>query len=110
MKWNELNHAYKVTGKKEIEKLKWYFDRWFHSEDTIYTAYENPSQEKIDWYEYFSRLAYDNYSIVTGINVITHNTFVFTMGYEFMDNETGEMCFMYITPTYSRYCPICELQ
>lgn len=42
----------------------------------------------------------------SGLKIISHNSQVFTCGFEFPDPETGEMHFMYITPTYNRATPI----
>ena len=47
---------------------------------------------------------------MTGYSVITHNSNFFTVGYEFEDNETGELCFMYITHTKKRYCTLSDLE
>lgn len=109
MKWNQANKAEHMTTLSELKMMKQQFDLWFNSTDTIYTAYNNPSHAKIEAYEYFKEKAYNLYKHVTGFNVISHNTFVFTIGYEFADNETGEINFMYVTPTYSRYCHISDL-
>lgn len=111
MKYNEKNYAYKLTTQKEIEQMKYNFDRWFNSDElNITDAYGRPSQTKIDIFNNLIDEAYDLYQFVTGISVVSHNCFIFTMGYEFMDNETGEMCFMYITPNKKVYCPITDLE
>lgn len=110
MKYNEKNYAYKLTGKKEIENMKWYFNKWFHSDYDITDVYSRPSQTKKDIFHNLIVEANDLYQLVTAPSVITHNCHFFTMGYEFMDNETGEICFMYITPTKKVYCPITELE
>lgn len=35
-----------------------------------------------------------------GLKVISRNTWMFTAGFEFTNPETGELMFMYITPSY----------
>lgn len=110
MKYNEKNQAYRLTGKKEIEQMKHIFDRWFFSEYDITDVYTRPSQSKIDIFHNLIVEANDMFKLVRSPSVISHNAFIFTMGYEFMDNETGEMCFMYITPSKKVYCPITDLE
>ena len=34
------------------------------------------------------------------LRVLAHNSFIFTAGFEFVDEETGVIKFMYITPNY----------
>lgn len=110
MKWDGKNDAFKMTTKSELFWMKWYFDMWLASDETIYTAYQNPSQYKISAYEDLKNQAEHFYPFVTGLSVITHNNFFFTMGYEFENNETGEMCFMYVTHTKKRYCVLTDLE
>lgn len=110
MKWHGENDAYKLTTKSELFWIKWYFDKWLSSDDSIYTAYKNPSQYKMSAYEDLKNQAEHFYPWMTGYSVISHNSNFFTVGYEFEDNETGELCFMYVTHTKKRYCTLSDLE
>ena len=75
----------------------------------IYRAWENSRDYSLDHcfnsystakaraWEYCEKLfhKYDGY----GLKVISHNGWIFTAGFEFADPETGEIKFMYITPS-----------
>ena len=45
---------------------------------------------------------YDGY----GFRIISYNTFMFTVGFKFLDPATEELTFAYITPTYNYCSPI----
>lgn len=110
MKYNDKNHAFEMVTPSEIAKLKWYYNLWLRTEQSITDAYKKPSYDKHDAFVYFRDEAYDYFDWVNNVTVLTHNTFTFTMGYTFEDNDKHETCFMYITPTYKRYCSIAKLR
>ena len=37
------------------------------------------------------------------LRILSHNSFSFTVGFEFPHPETGGLCFAYITPSYDRF-------
>ena len=41
-----------------------------------------------------------------GLKVITHNCMKFTAGFEYMDSDTGEVRFYYITPSFDWDIPV----
>lgn len=38
-----------------------------------------------------------------GLRILSHNSQAFTVGFEYLDSETGEICFAYITKDYDRF-------
>lgn len=38
-----------------------------------------------------------------GLRILSHNSQAFTVGFEYPDSETGEICFAYITKDYDRF-------
>lgn len=64
----------------------------------IYDVYASYSQNKLRAWYYCKDLCakYEGW----GLKVISHNTFIFTAGFYFIDKDTGVLRFMYITPTY----------
>lgn len=67
----------------------------YHS---IYEAYDRPSSNKISAWQYCIDLCNKNNG--RGLKVISRNTYTFTAGFEFDDAATGEVMFMFITPSY----------
>lgn len=65
----------------------------------INQAYANPSYAKIRAFKDCWWMCKQLHG--TGLKVISKNTFVFTAGFEFVNDETGEVMFMYITPNYN---------
>ena len=111
MKYNEKNKALKMTTKGEKRFMYNYWQSYFyHPLGRINDAYKDPSYFKVQAWEYEIARAKKIYSHVMNTQVITRNTFAFSMGYEFTDAETGELCFMYITPSYRRYCTLTDLE
>ena len=65
---------------------------------TLDEAYSSHSYNKDRAWRYCENLQaqYEGW----GLKVISHNTFIFTAGFYFIDKDTGVLRFMYITPTY----------
>lgn len=40
------------------------------------------------------------------IRILSHNSFSFTVGFEFPHPETGVLCFAYITPSYDKWIEV----
>ena len=111
MKYNDKNHAYKMTTKAEKRFMYSYWQSYFyHPLGSIDDAYKDPSYFKVQAWEYEISRAKLKYLHIMNPQVITRNTFQFSMGYEFTDAETGELCFMYITSSYRRYCTLSDLE
>lgn len=73
------------------------YDRYLESEDdALYKAYGKFSKKKIEAWEDCRRLCYEYNG--HDLKIITHNTYVFTAGFVYED-EDGDRMFMYITPT-----------
>ena len=66
----------------------------------LYDCYDRPSEAKQyiydKWYEW-----YRNDPRLTEFGVTSYNTFGFTLGCVFQDDETGERGYIRITPTYN---------
>lgn len=78
---------------------------WKNSRYTdLYSAYGTPSVKKKDAWDYCIRkkLEYNG----SNLKVISRNTYMFTAGFEYVDKETGECMFMFITPNYDISVPI----
>lgn len=94
--------SYKLNGKYFTRDLKGgtepQFTTWDYS--CIWSAYERPSQTKIaiweDWADWF-------YSNNGRCWVDSRNGFVFTISGTVVDQETGELLGVHITPSYN-YC------
>ncbi len=77
--------------------------RWYDSNDyALYQVYGNYSHAKEQAMQYCEEMmhAYNGH----GLSIISHNSMVFTVGFEFYDDETGALMFAYITKDYDRFC------
>ena len=75
------------------------FSRYMRSDcDSIFGAYKNPSRDKRVAWEHCKKLcsAYDGFRL----RVIAKNCHVFSAGFQFVDADSGEHRFMYITRGY----------
>lgn len=66
---------------------------------SLYDAYKNPSREKEKAWEYCRDLCNEKNGY--DLSVIGNNTFAFSAGFRFMDDNNKEH-FVYITPNYDR--------
>lgn len=111
MRYNKSNRANYMNTPSEKRMMYNYWKMYYYNPlGDVEGAYKNPSTFKLEAYEREILRARNIYLAVMNPQVITRNTFVFTMGYEFTDKETGELCFMYITPSYRRYCTLGDLE
>jgi hypothetical protein len=64
----------------------------------LYDVYDSFSQAKSQAWDYCKELCnkYNGYAL----KVVSFNTFMFTAGFEFVDENTGVVMYMHITPNY----------
>lgn len=70
----------------------------------IYEAYDRPSSNKVSAWKYCQNKC-SSYN-GRGLKIISRNTYTFTAGFEFDNPETGELMFMFITPSYDVAVPL----
>lgn len=72
---------------------------WKRSRDySLYDAYGRFSSKKAAAWDYCEDLC--NKHNGRGLKVVSHNTNIFTAGFEYEDPETGVLMFMFISPNY----------
>ena len=72
---------------------------WLDSDKTsLFKAYQNPSNAKLSAWEFCKQRMrrYGGYSL----RVIHNNTWIFTCGFCYRDDDTNQLHFVYITPNY----------
>ena len=75
--------------------------RWRQSNWTeIYDAYDSFSKGKVNAWKYCKNLC-EQYN-GSNLKVISRNCHKFTAGFEYVDKETGEIRFMYISKDYNQ--------
>lgn len=80
---------------------------WRNSRYTdLYSAYGRCSAAKRNAWEYCEDLCAKKNG--TGLKVISRNCYRFTAGFEFPHPDTGELMFMYISPTYDQEVAITD--
>lgn len=75
------------------------FARYVRSDyDSLFKAYEKPSKDKRKAWEHCKNLcdAFDGYRL----KVITKNCHMFTAGFQYIDVDSGEERFYFITKSY----------
>lgn len=87
----DLGGAYQRYNMSDDMQLRDVYGRWSDKKERAY----NYCRELM--------LKYDG----NGFRIISANTFMFTVGFEFPHPETGEPMFAYITPDYNR-CAVIE--
>lgn len=68
----------------------------------IWDAYEKPSYAKEKAWHYCRELCADMGGF--DLLILSRNTFQFSAVFKFTDDETGELCYAYITRDYDRFC------
>lgn len=74
--------------------------------DSIYSAYQNPSEAKREVWENCKRLCYKQHG--KNLKVISKNCQFFSAGFEFTDAVTGMKKFMRITPSHNTAVEIAQ--
>lgn len=82
----DLDGAYQRYNMSDDMQLRDVYGRW--------------SDKKERAYNYCRELMYKYNG--NGFRIISANTFMFTVGFEFPHPNTGELMFAYITPDYNR--------
>ena len=91
-----------VTRKSEVEEMLFHYRQWqLTSTKYLWDVYGKFSQKKVRAYEYCEELMHRYGG--RGLRILSHNTYMFTVGFECCHPETGEACFAYITPSHDRY-------
>ena len=91
-----------AKGKAETTLLLDAYRRWQKSTDTeLHHVYGKASSAKHDAMRRCRQLMYDLNG--RGLKIISHNCDTFTVGFEYPDEETGELNFAFITKAYDRF-------
>lgn len=72
--------------------------------NSLYDVYTTPSRTKVSIYEMWRGIVSKMNG--SGLQILSHNTNTFTLGFTFVNPENGKKCFAYITKAYNRYCEI----
>lgn len=104
------NNTYMNTSRKDQKiaraaaEYAYSSRRWTYED--IFEAYSNPSEAKIRaWHR-----CQDLCRRMGGRDLIisSKNTMKFSVVFKFFDEETGELCYAYITADYDRFCKASE--
>lgn len=82
-----------------------HYTQYLNSTDyNLWDVYGTFSQNKIRAFESCRQLMFR----LGGhdLRILSHNSQAFTVGFEFVDKETGVLRFAYITKDYNRYCDV----
>lgn len=88
-----------MTNKEKERQAKNHYKAWKCSGATLLEhVYKKHSVNKERAWRYCQEMQcrFNGY----GLKVISHNCMIFTAGFEFMDEKTGEVMFYYISPTF----------
>ena len=92
-------------AQEQTKLLRGAYERWQKSTDyELWHVYDNYSDNKEKAMDYCRELQF--YLNGRGLKIISHNSMVFTVGFEFDHPETGELCFAYITRDYNRFMKV----
>lgn len=96
-----------VKRNSERETMEYQYRLWKRSNDTeLYHVYGKFSRAKINAMDRCKGLMHTYGG--RGLRILSHNSFSFTVGFEFPHPETGVLCFAYITPSYDRWIEVTE--
>ena len=91
-----------VTTKSGREMMLYHYEQWQMSNAThLWDVYDKFSRNKVRAMDYCEELVYKFHG--RDLRILSHNSYTFTVGFEFPHPETGVLCFAYITPSYNRY-------
>ena len=94
-----------MTAKQMERQAREHYKEWKRSGDyALDSAYGRYSVNKARAWRYCQEMKakLNGYEL----KVISHNCMVFTAGFEYMDNDTGEARFYYIAPTFDWDIPV----
>lgn len=85
---------------KQQEKIaKANIERWKNTQERdLYDVYKNPSLAKRRAWRYCENLCASLGG--HGLKVVGFNCMKFSAGFEFINDKTGELMYMHITPSY----------
>jgi len=90
-----------MTLRERQKTAKANYQRWRTSRYTdLRSAYGRYSRDKQDAWEYCEDLCKKKDG--SGLKIISRNSWKFTAGFEYPNPDTGELMFMYISPTYDQ--------
>ncbi len=93
----------KMTNRQKEQTARENYRYYKLSSDyTLWDAYTAPSVNKRNAWGYCESLCKEKNG--HGLKVVSHNSFVFTAGFEYEEN--GEKKYMHITPSYDMTCTI----
>lgn len=90
---------------EQTKLLRSAYERWQRSTDyELWNVYDNYSDNKENVMDYCRELQFclDD----KGLKIISRNSRVFTVGFEFYHPYAGELCFAYITRDYKRFMKV----
>lgn len=94
-----------MTRKEMERQARKHYKAWVHSEDyALELVYNSFSANKGRAWCYCREKQSELNGY--GLKVITHNCTVFTAGFEYTDDNTGEAKFYYIAPTFDCDIPV----
>lgn len=90
------------NDKKNARIAKNHYQAYLNSDCRyLWHCYSNPSKYKEEaLYRCYNLM---NQLCGTDLRIISYNSMQFTVGFEFVDFETGELMFAYITRDYDRF-------
>ena len=82
-------------SRQAIANFPRYINSNYHS---IFDVYSKPSRDKLKAWEHCKNLCntFDGYNL----KVISKNTWKFTAGFEYIEEDSGQERFMFISPNY----------
>lgn len=84
-----------------VRNLDGWYQQYNRSDNTqLRDVYGRWSDKKENAYRHCRELMYKYGG--SGFRIVSFNTFMFTVGFEFAHPDTGEPMFAYITPDYNR--------
>lgn len=93
MEYKKLTHEHKAYLRSDATHLSDVYGRWSSAKQSAYDYCRN----------LFDRL--DG----KGFTIVSSNTFMFTVGFDYKDLDTGEDMFAYITRDHDYCCPYSKL-
>ena len=88
-----------MTAKQMERQARNHYKEWKRSGDyALDSVYGSYSANKARAWRYCQEKAIELNG--RGLKVITHNSQIFTVGFEYCDEKTGTAKFYYITPSY----------
>lgn len=63
----------------------------------LYHAYHSMSAKKVEAWENCKRIFAEHETHISELRILGANSFQFSAGFEFINPETGQICFCYIT-------------